>query len=653
MTHKLKISDARIISPSGEIIRADMPFSSSGKGSAGTYTYTIQLTNSFLFSGKLQVIPDDCAERLMVNGKPLPASSFREDDCDTRNGFYIDIRPYLVKGSNSFQLDVKNIQGRYGVNIRDVTVYEKYILYALFVFFLLVVDYRYVLLFILHRVRQFLRDNTLQIWIMAGQINLFVLVYAAMLRVPYPNLLKDALLVIFISFSVTPIAFALIRSVRHGRIALIMLGCGIVLWLAYAFGLPYSLYSYDYNGHLEYIRYVASKGEVPVDSGGWSFYHPSLYYRCAALLWKAASIRYFFDDSELIKTVQGFSLIMFIVYSFFSVKTVDLLYRKLCETGKFNASLLAGICQITIALVIFWPANAMFSVRIGNDVMFYLLYSVAFYFTLKWWYTGSNTCFFLALAFAALDTWAKTNAFILLGIIGVLLLFRCFTTRRPGVYRQAFVLKLIVFFMVTGAGFYLSFHERIEASRHDPNTRVVVGNANGLGSNLLVGNKPRNFLLFNPVKFVGIPFTNSFDDAKERNSFWFYLFKSSMFGEFGFDKSVLPLLGSILSGAFLVLLLLAIIGLRTIVGNVMTYLPIIVSLGILMVSMIFFRISYPYSSSGDFRYIFPALTPLILLAGAGLLYVSKNRSLYITALLVSATFLVASVLFQIVTIATL
>ena len=72
---------------------------------------------------------------------------------------------------------------------------------------------------------------------------------------------------------------------RHGCVILLLLAVLVVL------GHNVGLYRYqrsvfDWSGHVGYIQFVATHGQVPLPTQGWEFFQPPLYYFVAAEVWK-------------------------------------------------------------------------------------------------------------------------------------------------------------------------------------------------------------------------------------------------------------------------------------------------------------------------------------------------------------------------------
>jgi len=636
LSNKSQISNCVVTRPDGLKKTIEIPFESTSDGVNDVYVYDLTLTNPLFFSGKLHIIPDDCLLSFTVNGVNIPCSEFSEGQCDCLNGFYLDLSNYLQKGDNRLHLEIENTHGFYGVNILDVTFYEKYsIILALF-FALAFIDLKQVFLCGLNYFKQN-RVLTKLLLCLSGLLILTVLMVNFIDELPYSEWVVSGFMLMLV---LIPVLYSIFKHFSYGKETSFLFLTAVLIWILYAVKLHYSFFSYDTEGHLAYVQYLFRTGQAPISSGGWSFYHPSLYYRFISVFWKMVNFGGGFGEAALMKLAQMFSLVLFILYGYFSLKTVDLFFR--CLRGPINIKFVSIAYFSSVALFLFWPSNAVFSVRFGNDILFNFFYALSFYFISSWWFSRSLLHFVLALIFVSLGVWSKTNAFILMGVIGVLLIGRYLLEKekkRFEYFNKLFI--LVGFSMVT---LYFSFHEKLGKSNQD--TRFVVGNANGLGDGFDVGVGLYNYLVLNPVDFVQIPFTSSLEEGKGREFFWFYLLKSSMFGEFSYSAPASILLAKVLSFIQLLLLLLILFGFFFALKRKFM-MPIIVDISVLLVSMMIFRYFYPYSCSNDFRYIFPAVLPMAILGGSSLLFLTRYRLFYNVAFLVVVGFVIFSVVFQV------
>ncbi|WP_161973354.1 hypothetical protein [Arcticibacter tournemirensis] len=614
-------------------------------GEKGQYSYRFYFNNSFLFSGSLHIIPDDCLTEITINGKQLPKSAFFSNSCNCFNGLYLDIDNYLRKGENSIEFTIDNKQGRYGVYVKDITFYEKYFLLALIPFFLLFLRIKVLFISLLNKLTLIFQNNQGLILLLLFEFYMLLQCILSRRFLFVKGIYEYVYIVILLIIALTLTIPKIYCNFHCGKRLSIMFAFSVAIFIIYLFNIPESAFSYDYNGHMQYIQYILERRHVPVASGGWSFYHPSLYYLCASFVLQIAGYRDFFVSEAVPKISQALSLVIFIFYLYYSLKTIDLFYRQNKLISRKD-SMSPKIYLLVAGVVMFWTSNAICSIRVGNDIMFDLLYAVSFYFTVKWWYMRRIEHFVLALTFAALCVWAKTNGLIAFGVIGLLLVFVGII---PQLNRRSvqYLFKLVLYIVVFSSTLYFSFYDKLEMNKVHSDNKLIVGNVGGLSESLKVYNTTENFLVLNPVKFVEIPFTSSFDDNKGRQFFWFYLLKTSMFGEFRFDGIFISWMARGLSLLLLAVIPIFVLG---IFSSFREALPISVNICLLLLSMILFRIFYPYSCSNDFRYIYPTVVPFAIFIGKGIEAFDTQKWLRSFLSIILFIFVVFCGLFQIMNI---
>jgi hypothetical protein len=68
------------------------------------------------------ITPDDCVDMLEINGKEIELTGEAlAQRCNWTQGFTMDLRPYLNKGSNKVHFLVRNISGWVGLNVAPAT----------------------------------------------------------------------------------------------------------------------------------------------------------------------------------------------------------------------------------------------------------------------------------------------------------------------------------------------------------------------------------------------------------------------------------------------------------------------------------------------------------------------------------------------------
>jgi len=185
-------------------------FPSSGKD----ITIEVPLSLSSLTPTTLSIRPDDCLERLDVNGIRVAADTL--PFCDYVRGHEINLNGYLRPGLNSLTLAIRDHGGMGGVDIRPL----------------------------------------------AGR--------------PLFLLLTFGWLAVLCWYAWTLLRLIPISPrIRSIAIAVTM---GGLLRLFYLLHTPYTLRGHDADGHLEYVQYLLTHFALPPPNGGWEFYQPPLYY---------------------------------------------------------------------------------------------------------------------------------------------------------------------------------------------------------------------------------------------------------------------------------------------------------------------------------------------------------------------------------------
>lgn len=650
MSNRLTISEIKTINPQGESRQVLNPFRSDSSGPSGYYKYVVDLENTLFFSGELQLIPDDCLENVMINGHSFFVQSLckkgHRNNCDTKNGLYLDLGKHLDSNtSNRLIFTIFNHQGPYGIRIIDTTFYLKYVVFIILLWVLVVLNWKFIFAQITTFFKSFfLRKRRLVLSLIILYISFAIIIYF-FTHINMQEYVTWSFIILLIS-SISFVVFdSLWFNLLYKEINYILLG-SLVIYTIFLALVPFYTYTYDVDGHLDYIGYIVRFDHIPLASGGWVFYHPSFYYRCCAMFYKLVTYFYTLDLLSFTKIFQAFSLSIFLLYSYFSIRSIDLLFRWF-KKDLLNERQLKLAYFLCIGLFLSWPSNAITSIRIGNDSMFSMFCAVSFYYLLRWYELRKLHYLFFSLIAAALCVWTKTNGLILFGLIGALI-FATSIKEYILFRKKDQVLPLIaIFSIVFVSTVYFSFQSKFQDALSDPNARLVVGNANTLGSAFIVGKGPSNFLTLDLIKFIKTPFTHALEADSGREYFWYYLFKTSMFGEFNWGRGTIPF-AKVESAMFLLLLIVFFIGFSSFWKRKES-LPFILSLTLFLTAMILFRISYPFSSSGDFRYIYPALLPFFVMVATAVLN-SKRIVIRIGASTIIFVFILSSFFFQLATI---
>ncbi|MCL2259769.1 MAG: hypothetical protein FWC15_00270 [Fibromonadales bacterium] len=498
-------------------------------------------------SVKFNIIPDNCIEEILINGKKFPLNGI-DGICDYHKGAYFDFSQYAQKGLNHFEFRILNHGGPAGLRVE--TPYNGFRSLS-------IMHYVFALLF----------------------------------------LLSTALILRKIKF-------------RFIAASIILLGIAVRLVL-YAYVGP-TQYSYDTGGHLEYIKIISEENRMPEINEGWSTYHPPLYYISSAAIKKLSDL---YDPSIANRILQQFSLLLSFGSIIFGVALIIRLF---------------GNCwpaYLTSLVSVLWPGFALAAPRIGNDSLFYFGALFCMFFAQKYWQMHKSSDIILASIGAAIALTAKSTGFVILAIwiiiciSGSLRFFRMHSLRTLLISASIIILSL---------GFS---NYRTVIDIYDGNKASLVGNIRNLHSGMQVVNKTGNYLYFDLKDYLLEPYASTWSDKGGRQYFWNFALKTSLFGEFKLWSSPA---GHIL--AIMLSFLLLFIFMLTLWGMIHAQLkefPALLFAVFLLAALAYLRISYPYSCSNDFRYIMPALFPLVYFAmrGAQILQNSRLKALSYVAML--------------------
>lgn len=415
----------------------------------------------------------------------------------------------------------------------------------------------------------------------------------------------------FIGLAFVPLLLGLARLFRLYIAQTVVLGLALIILCCYWAATPWGMRSHDVGGggHLEYITYVATRSALPNPMEGWTFYHPPVYYVVSAVVWVWAN-KLSLPGPECI---QALSLALWLVFLAASAGALRLALR-----NRLNALLFAT------AAVAFWPSGIIHGLRIGNDAALYAAVGVATWFVIRWWQARRRRDLWSFAAVSALALLCKSNAIVLLGAGGLLLVFvaaSAIVRRKRNQCRRALV-DLALFSGVTGVGFALSFAVRVYYYLHGDIKNWLISNVDSLGGSLRVPVDIKSFLPLDIPTFLTQPWLETGNDATGRWNFWNYLMRSSLSGEFSF-------LGAWHRGLAIswgvVLLLLCLVGLHHITicltqrrGRVLyRQLPWLLLSLLWIASVAALRVKAPFACSNDFRYVLPVIVPAALFWAAG------------------------------------
>ncbi len=379
------------------------------------------------------------------------------------------------------------------------------------------------------------------------------------------------------------------RLKKENRWFTFILLVGVLIRFLYFEVTPFTVRSYDADGHLDYIRYIAEHHSIPLIRDGWQFYQPPLYYALVAPLYSFAE----FVQSQhavSVRVIQLFSVFLSILTLGICLWIARILFSKKQRSERF----------LFVAFFAVFSGVILNSVRVNNDILVQLLGFLSVALCLRFWQSGSARYWYLLTLAVSLGILTKNNALLFLPVALAILFLQKDVKLRP---------KILMLFL--GLCILLSLTEWLFALRLAQDANVdLVGNVGNLNSGLRIPNTLSAYFTFNPFQILSHPYNDAFNDEARRMFFPEYLYRSAFFGEFNFGASLRAFSRWMLGFGFGVCVLSACGFFTELRRSWRTAMPLWLIFLALLLGHALFRFKYPYASSQDFRYSLVLLLPV-------------------------------------------
>jgi hypothetical protein len=585
------------------------------------YTVTANFSYGWFSQHVVHIVPDDCIQYIRINGTYVNLNTITDSLCPASSGnftsgFDLDLKSYLQDGENLFQIGLRD-------NGWPRRICNDY-------------DFTSPLLSM-----SCLRSFGLRITCSFSDRTFFSLLEILLLEI-------TALLYFF-----------LVKQVKLPKKIVILILLGLLLRLFYLSYTPYIAREYDVVEHMGYIRYVATNWQLPEASPHGEYYQAPLYYIVAAIIYKLAGNASF--DPFLI--LQELSLVYFTILLIFGA----LLFQRVCKRK--------WLFITCTALLVFWPTAIMHSVCITNDVMYDMMSVITMYFLIRWFADKESRSFYTASLFLALTILTKLSGLILIGIViclGILAILRTTTVLVSSgqlkkscesalnfsslhqvvwlylkkLYRAEYMKKILFFITIIILASSLSMYRSIIMKLHNSDYNLIVGNQ-APGTPAQLDNSFYNFLYIDVHTFLTDPTTdNNGANAPQEEHFWNFFLKSMLFDSvWQPSSSIEPEVAITMSALLLSLIAFLFIGVfislrKREPASTLLLLWLTLSLS----AAIYYRLTYPFISCEDFRFVFPVIVPFIYfcVAGIGFFMERKFRVIGTLGYLLAFLFILAS-----------
>jgi 4-amino-4-deoxy-L-arabinose transferase-like glycosyltransferase len=369
----------------------------------------------------------------------------------------------------------------------------------------------------------------------------------------------------------------------------------LLLGVLLRFGLwsvtPHDWLAHDVEGHLAYVEYLEREGELPPPALGFQFYQPPLYHALGAGLQRVlgTSSPRPLQDLGLLLSVLTLAAGLWAVAGFAPGQ------------GGRQGRLGRAVTGTALALLAVHPSLVLMSPRVNNDVLVTLWLFLAVALAGRWWREGRRRDWIGAVLAVGLGLLTKSTAILLLPVLGLLLILRRGESGRSRLRLGAAALIIVALL----AGWFHAHRFAVEGQRD------LAGNLGELSPWLALEAGAGSLLTFHPGRVIATPYVNPVLPGAERDHFWEYLFRSSLFGEFSFRRVPLLLSRGLLA-AGLALAATALLGLVAAqLRDWREALPHTLLLLIVLAGQLLYLRTAPFSTSQDFRYSVVLLLPLL------------------------------------------
>lgn len=283
---------------------------------------------------------------------------------------------------------------------------------------------------------------------------------------------------------------------------------------------------------------------------------------------------------------------------------------------------------IGLSLFVFWPISVVKATDVNNDmlVMAFILWS--FCHTLDWykkpvWESARNVLLIGAVAMCI-----KSSGMVAFAIFGVAT-FLLFYERR--LFVKDLASKRYILLGCVCVLLSVSNTVRLYADRNEGDGRSLLVFHDIIGHPQLwyPEDKPSYYLSFDYEKYLNVPFYNSFEDSSGRKYFWNALLKTSLFGEWTWQKPQVAISLSILFLAMTLYLFYESFYLKIKPKNMRECIFLSrVIMGLFIAMLMAFRIQFPAGCNQDMRYIYAILPIFTALYAASIQNLWQWRKTY-------------------------
>jgi len=386
---------------------------------------------------------------------------------------------------------------------------------------------------------------------------------------------------------------------------------GIAVRVAYFQKYGIVTFQHDWQGHIEFIKYIAQNGSLPtIPMKGWEFPQQPLYYIITGGLYHLF-IENGFSDQEALYNLGYFSIFCSIVFLYYSYRLVMLLTE---------SRFVQMIAMIFLSLT---PSIVYLSARINNDSLVIALSVMAMYYVIKSYQKAFQKGFYGALALVTLLFLTKVSTAgveILLFILLIINYLKSSIEREPLAKSQLYLYGIVGIFILSIM--LIRLYMPLEDS-------FYMVNSAKFPKQTIDSLDWSYFLSFHIIDLIKVGESYVFGEDSIRHSFLTYQYGTMFFGEFdyafwinkNFYLHIAMQLVLISGSLFIVGFIVYTINLwrESLLSK-----TVFTILFINFILVIKFIVMYPSICNTDFRYFVGSFALLAFIFGKGLNYLYSN-----------------------------
>lgn len=172
-----------------------------------------------------------------------------------------------------------------------------------------------------------------------------------------------------------------VSRISTRKLFTIILIVGLICRIAFSLFTP-AFYAPDEQHHFKYVKYIAENYAFPVQTShtdsqtiNWEYYQPPLYYLSLTPMYMLSEILFHFD-SERVRLLRGFSIVLWSVTVFFAFKFLNSLKVHNVFLQTFVVTMICSLPTYTFLSSVINNDNLL--ITIGSGILYFIVQPTSF-----------------------------------------------------------------------------------------------------------------------------------------------------------------------------------------------------------------------------------------------------------------------------------